>query len=393
MLRESKVELAAVTSGGTSMKYTIEGDSFESTIERYAPVAPSLCKASSEIRTALFFDASECAAIEATRKQLSTNFDEASLPLLLHMMRLLNRSPQLSILGNDYFVQELATRALILGSRSKHIGDVVVEYLRDSLFSREDSDRRKNLARALSDALIAEGRIEERINGQSARTPDGLIKALEAARPAWQTASRNAYPQALKDGELCQFDNCFKRNDAGFPLRISSTNDDWAKIFPADPNSKPFSPPNGLQDLSLLVCRLAEYAILRKDSLTSELLANGVSQSKISTFDSGGKRSISVGQGAIQFSSVFSDSMLVIEIGNVEMSENDLLVLTKKLNAHGYPVKREGRELDAEKDAYHIVSLFNSSDGLRYAFSTSADGVKDMSYSDLKIWGCMNGEK
>src|SRR5690606_8000009 len=132
-------ELAAVTSGGNTMTYKIDGDSYESTIERYAPIAPSLCKAPSEIHTALVFDATNCAAIEATRKQLSTNFDEASLPLLLHMMRLLNRSPQLSILGNDYFVQELATRALILGSRSKHIGDVVVEYLRDSLFSREDS--------------------------------------------------------------------------------------------------------------------------------------------------------------------------------------------------------------------------------------------------------------
>jgi hypothetical protein len=393
MLRESRMELTAVTSGGNTLKHIIDGDSYESTIERYAPIAPSLCKAPSEVRSGLAFDASECAAIEATRKQLSTSFDEASLPLLLHMMRLLHHSPQISILNNDYLTQELAVLALMRGARSKYIGDLVVKYLRDIPFDTEAKARQRYLTKELADALISDGRIEERFGGQSTRTPDGLIKALESARTAWQTAARIAYPTALKNGEACRFDNCFKVNDVGLRLSIRSSVGDWAKLFPADPAHKPLSPPKGFHELSNLVCQLAEYALMRKDSLVSAMLSSGISQSKMSTFDSGTKRSISVGQGAIQFSAVYSDRMLIIEIGNVEMSESDLSVLAKQLAAHGYPVKREGRELDAEKDMYHIVSLFNSYDGVRYAFSASADGVESMSYPDLRIWGCMHGMK
>lgn len=394
MLRESRMELTAVTSGGNTLSYKIDGDSFESTIERYDPIAPSLCKAPSEIRIAFAFDATECAEIETTRKQLSTSFDQASLPLLLHMMRLLNRSPQISILDNDYLTQELAVRALMRGAGSKYIGDVVVDYLGDTPYDTEAKARQRHFVRELADALIADGRIQERLgSGQSTRTPEGVKKALEAARPRWHAASRIAYPTALKNGEACPFDNCLKRNDAGLRLLISSAVGDWVKIFPVDPESKPLSPPNGYQELSKLVCELAKYAVAREDSLVRELLLSGISQSKISTFDSGMKRSISVGQGSIQFSAVYSDRILTIEIGNVEMSENDLLVLEKQLAAHGYPVKREGRELDAEKDMYHIVSLFNSYDGLRYAFSASADGVESMSYPDLRVWGCMHGSK
>ena len=110
---------------------------------------------------ALSFDISGCAAIETTRNELATDFNQASLPVLLHMMRLLNRSPQLSVIDNDYLVDELALRALILGSQSTKVVDLVLDYLNSDKTHDRWQDNFKRLNPLLSMMAVWKSDLED----------------------------------------------------------------------------------------------------------------------------------------------------------------------------------------------------------------------------------------
>lgn len=335
MLRDGKVELAGVTSGSMVHSVTIEGDTFESIAKRYAPIAPSLCKAPSEVVEALMFDSTGCSAIEDARRTLSLGFDEADLATLLHMMRILNRSPQLPLMQNDALLQELSVRALILGSRSEAVSRRVVDYLSNVPSGKAERERWNNLTRALADQLIADGRVPARLDGQNSR--GRLGSAITRHMSNWHTAARAAwYRDAKRSQEPCPFDNCLKFNEASPYLMISAADGNWSDVFPVETSSRKFEL-NGLEDLSSVVCLLADYLEDGGTGILDELNLGGVSEAFVSQFDSGESRTIKVDSGVVRLSGEFSPGFYILfGIENVHLESADIIELGDRLKHRGF---------------------------------------------------------
>lgn len=382
MLRESRMELTAVTSGSNTLTYKIEGDSYDSTIERYAPIAPSLCKASSEIRSALAFDATECTGIEATRKQLSTSFDEASLPLLLHMMRLLDRSPQLAIIGNDHLISELAVRAFVLGSRSAFVVKLVMGYLDRYDMAGEEKNRWKNNYNALENTLVEKHGMARRAYGRNYSSD--VKKFIEEAQSEWAKETREEW-RKKKGSSPCPYDNCLWQNEFQWRLSISASEGDWMKLFPAPVGARQFNSPSGLIEVSHLVCRLAEYVALRKDHLVDELLSGGISQANISSFDSGIARNITVKQGQVSFDAGVGDGGMQIEINNVELSGADKNKLSSALTGIGFVLERDDYGFFARKGDADDHTVLLSENYLQIFHISTTDFV---SVPEFGVWRC-----
>lgn len=384
MLRESQMDLAAVVSGANTLKYAIEGDTYESTIERYSPIAPSLCKASPDIISALSFDKSQCAAIEATRKELATEFSEVPLPLLLHMMRLLNRSPQLAIFGRDYLLQELAVRAFILGSRSPFVIKTIVEYMDDYVLSADEKLRQKENYELLTDHLIQSRGMEQR----SFRRPlrQETRDFIENEKSGWFSAAREDWRNKARTTS-CPHENCFWKNEILSALVISSSSGDWSRVFPNETKVEKISPPAGLDEVAQLVCKLVEYVTLHKDGFVKELLAGGVSQANISTFDSGSVRNISVKQGQVNFNAGYGDGGTELNVYNISISPSEKDSLVSRIARSGYIVERDQHGFFAynggsQYSSGHTVSLFENYLQIFHETKTV------IAIPEFKVWEC-----
>ncbi|MFA5683625.1 MAG: trypsin-like serine protease [Lysobacteraceae bacterium] len=389
MLRQSQPELVAVVSGGSSIQENFKGDTYETSIERYSPVAPSLCKAPLEIQASVSFDATECAGIEHARKLLSEELGEADLPLLLHMMRMLNDSPQLLISGNPHLEQELALRAMMLGARSDSVIVLVESYLDRRMGERNDLWK-KNVE-VLGNYLIDNGYMRKS-GARSGLHALEIEKFLKENRYKISEQVENDYRAMKSNGAACEYDNCFWRNMAG-ALWVSSEKGDWADVFPPEYSGILFEPPRNSHEISELVCLISDYLVLGKGGLESDLLRRGISQADLSSFDSKSKREIKfkkdrfsltgalLGGGRIDI--IFSLSMLpeeVVDSFSEKLKSLDFSIRNNRDNAPGFLAEKGLR--DAE---IMMVDMHNTGQGY---FSVRWT-LPDIVYSErFNVFGC-----
>lgn len=391
MLRENKVDLVAVTSGGNSMKRTFRGDTFESMIERYSPIAPSLCLAPREIHAALSFDASECAGIIAARSALSTSFNDAPLSLVLHIIRLLKESPQISVMENEWIIEELAVKAFVLGSRSTTITQIIVDYLNTyGSGTGMNKARWRTDMQSVGNTLVESGDLKKGVD-RAIFNVNEIRDVLTQRSDSWDAENIRRY-QALR-GQACPHENCLVTNEVAYDLTIKSGKGDWTTILPAKSHTTKFKELSSLVDISLFVCRIAEHLYLEDDSIVDDLLSGGVSRGNLSTYKSNEKRSISVNErmhinAYATLSSIGSgDSYFYLEASNVKFKPGDEDRLTGGLSSLGFQLNKNADGFSAKIGTRHFVSVFGINDNDGALLRIAHTGGK-MTSSEFGIWQC-----